>query len=113
LLRACSIFIGNNSGPKHIAAALGVPTIGVHSLNVDPLEWGPVGANAVTVYRKVFCGPCYIGDPDACSRKLACLTGIRAEHVFRACLPYLRAAGAQKVAATPSTSPEAALHVSA
>jgi ADP-heptose:LPS heptosyltransferase/GT2 family glycosyltransferase len=90
LMRACILFIGNNSGPKHIAAALGLPTIGVHSGNVDPLEWGPVGENAVTIHRKMFCGPCYIADPNACSRKLACLTGIRPEHVFRAALPYLR-----------------------
>src|SRR6185437_16911115 len=30
LLRACVLYVGNNSGPKHIAAALGVPTIGIH-----------------------------------------------------------------------------------
>lgn len=31
LLASCVLYVGNNSGPKHIAAALGVPTIGIHS----------------------------------------------------------------------------------
>ncbi|HEY6432566.1 MAG TPA: glycosyltransferase family 9 protein [Acetobacteraceae bacterium] len=31
LLRGCDLHVGNNIGPKHIAAALGVPTAGVHS----------------------------------------------------------------------------------
>ena len=31
VLNACALFVGNNSGPKHIAAGLGVPTVAVHS----------------------------------------------------------------------------------
>lgn len=30
VLRAATLYVGNNSGPKHLAAALGVPTLGVH-----------------------------------------------------------------------------------
>jgi ADP-heptose:LPS heptosyltransferase/GT2 family glycosyltransferase len=40
LLQACALYIGNNSGPKHMVAALGVPTIGIHSGVVDAIEWG-------------------------------------------------------------------------
>ena len=46
LLSACALYIGNDSGPKHIAAALGVPTIGIHSGVVDAIEWGPIGPSA-------------------------------------------------------------------
>src|SRR5581483_8410224 len=31
LLAGCALFVGNNSGPKHIAAALRVPTVGIES----------------------------------------------------------------------------------
>ena len=40
LLKACALFVGNDSGPKHLAASLGVPTVGVHSGVVDAREWG-------------------------------------------------------------------------
>ncbi|MGL1321194.1 glycosyltransferase family 9 protein, partial [Vibrio parahaemolyticus] len=44
VLRACALFIGNDSGPKHIAASLGVPSIGIHSGVIDAVEWAPMGA---------------------------------------------------------------------
>lgn len=90
VLSACVLFIGNDSGPKHIAAAVGTPTVGIHSSNVDPVEWGPVGTQAVAIHRRVVCGPCFLSDPKDCTRKMACLTGIRPEHVYRAALPFLR-----------------------
>jgi ADP-heptose:LPS heptosyltransferase len=40
LLASAALFVGNNSGPQHIAAGLGVPTVGVHSGVVDAREWG-------------------------------------------------------------------------
>ena len=43
LLGAYALYVGNNSGPKHIAAALGVPTVGIHSGVVDAAEWGRSG----------------------------------------------------------------------
>src|SRR5947208_11258041 len=41
LLARASLFLGNDSGPKHIAAGLGVPTVGIHSGTVDvrPSRW--------------------------------------------------------------------------
>ena len=39
IMQASDLFIGNDSGPKHIAAGFGVPTIGVHSGVVDATEW--------------------------------------------------------------------------
>jgi hypothetical protein len=68
------LFIGCDSGPKHIAAASGVPTIGVHSGIVDPGEWGPVGERAVALYRDMSCSPCFLAKPEDCPRGLACVT---------------------------------------
>jgi lipopolysaccharide heptosyltransferase II len=84
-LSACALFVGNNSGPKHIAAALGVPTVGVHSGVVDSREWGPVGPRAVAVRRRMTCSPCYLPTPAACDRGLACLTELRPADVLPAC----------------------------
>jgi ADP-heptose:LPS heptosyltransferase/GT2 family glycosyltransferase len=85
VLLACRLFVGNDSGPKHMAAALGVPTIGIHSGSVDAGEWGPIGPFTMTLRRDMTCGPCYIAKASDCPRSLACLTGIRVGDVFRAC----------------------------
>jgi hypothetical protein len=73
LLAGCVLFIGGNSGPKHIAAASGVPTIGIHSGVVDPGEWGPMGERAVALYRDMSCAPCFLAKPEHCPRGLACV----------------------------------------
>jgi ADP-heptose:LPS heptosyltransferase len=45
----CSGFIGGDSGPVHIAAALGVPTVALFG-PTDPIRTGPLGSQ-VTVVR--------------------------------------------------------------
>jgi ADP-heptose:LPS heptosyltransferase len=85
VLRACDLYVGNDSGPKHMAAALSVPTIGIHSGSVDAGEWGPMGPFTLTLRRDMTCGPCYIASAADCPRALACLTGITVGDVFRAC----------------------------
>jgi lipopolysaccharide heptosyltransferase II len=85
LISRCALFVGNNSGPHHLAAGLGVPTIGVHSAVVDAHEWGPVGPHAIALRREMVCGPCYLGRPEHCHRDLACLLGLRPGEVYMAC----------------------------
>ncbi len=68
LLKNCALYIGNDSGPKHIAAAVGIPTVGIHSGVVDPVEWGPIGPNAVALRRNMTCSPCYLAKAEDCPR---------------------------------------------
>ncbi len=85
LLLTCDLYVGNDSGPKHIAASLGVPTVGIHSGSVDATEWGPLGPAAIGVRRDMTCSPCYLAKVSDCHRALACLHGIRVGDVHRAC----------------------------
>jgi ADP-heptose:LPS heptosyltransferase len=91
LLAACALFVGNNSGPKHIAAALGVPTVGIHSGVVDATEWAPLGPRAVAVRRAMACSPCYLARPQDCHRELACLVGLEPAAVYAVCARLLAA----------------------
>jgi len=91
LLRASSLFVGNNSGPHHIAAALGTPTVGVHSGVVSAQEWGPLGPTAVAIQRDMTCSPCYIEKLSNCFRDYACMRGLRPAEVFRVCQQFLGA----------------------
>ena len=84
-IAACALFVGNDSGPKHIAAGMGIPTVGIHSGIVDSREWGPIGNLAVGVDRDMTCSPCYRSKLEDCHRSLACLRQILPGDVHRIC----------------------------
>ncbi len=48
LLKRCSIVVSNDSGPLHIAAAVGTPVLGIYG-PTDPFLQGPYGDNHVVV----------------------------------------------------------------
>ncbi len=50
LLKGASLFIGVDSGPAHIAAAMGAPTIILFSGANDPSQWAPKGENVKIIY---------------------------------------------------------------
>jgi len=85
LLGKAALFVGNNSGPHHLAAALGIPTVGIHSGVVDAREWGPLGPQAVAVRRDMSCSPCFIEYEKDCPRGLACLKELSVADVYETC----------------------------
>jgi ADP-heptose:LPS heptosyltransferase len=82
---ACALFVGNDSGPKHIAAGIGAPTLAIHSGQVDAHEWGPLGPRAMSVRRKTSCSPCYLSKLEDCERNLACLVELRPRDIYPLC----------------------------
>jgi heptosyltransferase-2 len=72
LVKKCRIFISNDTGPMHIAAAQGVKTIGLFGPNL-PDRFAPYGPKNISVYRKADCSPCinvHLGQiPRECKRK--------------------------------------------
>jgi ADP-heptose:LPS heptosyltransferase/GT2 family glycosyltransferase len=92
-LARCALFVGNNSGPQHIAAGLGVPTVGIHSGVIDSHEWAPIGPAAVAVRRNMTCSPCYFALPEQCPRRLACLHELRPGDVLPTCRKLLAIRG--------------------
>ncbi|MBU0502991.1 MAG: glycosyltransferase family 9 protein [Candidatus Omnitrophota bacterium] len=59
-LKGCSLLICNNSGPMHLAAALGVPTISIMG-PADPILWWPKGINQKVIRKDLLCSPCSKG----------------------------------------------------
>ena len=57
ILHTCNVFIGNDSGPMHLAAAVGTQTIGLYGPG-DPTRFGPVGPKCQTIRQKLDCPPC-------------------------------------------------------
>jgi ADP-heptose:LPS heptosyltransferase len=78
LLSGADGFIGNVSGPAHLAAALGVPTVTLMSGHSLPREWAPLG-NSLVLRADVPCAPCH---QRTCPvYRLACLTSLEPERV--------------------------------
>jgi heptosyltransferase II len=57
LLSLCSGFAGNDSGAMHLAAAIGIPAVGIFG-STNPARTGPRGAHASVIHHKLGCSPC-------------------------------------------------------
>ena len=80
----CGLFIGNDTGPMHMAAALGIPVIAIFGRNipgVSPRRWGPWGENNVVFHENPGCDPCY---DSKCPYDYKCLSAITVDAVFEA-----------------------------
>lgn len=58
ILKLSTLFIGNNSGPMHIAASVGTPTVAIFG-DTDPRIHGPYGNRSIIVRKDLPCSPCH------------------------------------------------------
>lgn len=58
LLERCFLFVGNDSAPMHMAAAVGTPTLGIFGPS-DPYNYHPVGRHVAVVRSDLACSPCF------------------------------------------------------
>ena len=83
LIKNCDIFLGNNSGPMHIAAAVGTPVVAIFG-PIHPLEherkWMPKGDGHIVVRKAMDCRDCH---PGHC-RDLKCRDLVSVEDVLGA-----------------------------
>jgi ADP-heptose:LPS heptosyltransferase len=57
-LKECKLFIGVDSGPAHIAAAVGTPVVSVYSGINAADRWGPQGKVVKIIQKTPTCSPC-------------------------------------------------------
>jgi ADP-heptose:LPS heptosyltransferase len=90
MLSACSLFVGNSSGPLHLAVAMGTPVVGLYPQipEIGPRRWGPYAelARVIVPDRPATCRECR----GRGARKCACMETIGVEMVFRSCLELLQ-----------------------
>ena len=98
VVERCRLYVGNNSGPMHVAAALGVPTIGVFGSMSPELTAprGPRGARHLSVSAHFDCSPCRerffdeCPSPPSADERPPCLNAITVESVVEAVDEALR-----------------------
>jgi ADP-heptose:LPS heptosyltransferase len=81
LISFCSVFISNSTGPIHIAAALGIFTVGFYPkiLACSQERWGPYTNNKVVFLPEIECEDC---TREQCER-LDCMSSINYEGVIK------------------------------
>ena len=77
--RACDLFFGVDSGPMHMAAAVGTPVVALFG-PTDERKWGPWGEGHVVISRRLPCYPC---KPHLC-RDHQCMEQITAAEALAA-----------------------------
>ena len=84
LLKRCSLFISNDSGPVHIASALKIPVVvifGRGQKGLSPLRWGPLGEKSRVLHKSAGCAECLAHN---CKKEFACIRAVTPEDVIRA-----------------------------
>jgi heptosyltransferase-2 len=97
-LELADLFIGNDAGPMHLAAAVGTPTVAIFGLSNSD-AWGPYignhpGRKALVVKQNLPCMPCFyrgheLGTPEGCATR-DCLATLGVEPVAVAARRLLR-----------------------
>ena len=85
VIKRCALLITNDTGPMHIASALGVPVVGIFG----PTDWrttSPAGAEHALLRHPVDCAPCMLRE---CPIDHRCMTGVTVDQVYQAALSIL------------------------
>ncbi len=98
LIERCHLFLGNDSSPLHLAAAVGTPVVGIYGPS-NVANFGPYGVDHAVVHSDLPCSPCFhfIGSIPFWKRPLCrasrCLEAVTVEKVLAAALSLLEGAG--------------------
>jgi lipopolysaccharide heptosyltransferase I len=79
LIARCRAFVGGDTGPLHLAAAVGTPTVALFGPS-NPQRNGPYGPGHVVLHQRLPCSHCYQRTCD----HLECLPGVEVDTVVKA-----------------------------
>lgn len=81
LLSLCNCLVTNDSGPMHVAAALGTPLVAIFG-STNEVKTGPYGGGTI-IHKHTLCSPCY---KRVCPIDFRCMTSISVDDVYNAIL---------------------------
>jgi len=83
VLKACRLYVGNDTGTMHLAAAVGAPCVGIFAAHDWPGRWYPYGAKHIILRRAVPCEGCLLRI--CIDGGMRCLKLVSVNDVFVAC----------------------------
>jgi heptosyltransferase-3 len=82
------VFIGHDSGPMHLASAVGTPCAAIFSARNLPGQWFPARPGHNVIYHKTDCFGCML---ETCiAERKRCIMSITVDEVFDAVMASLR-----------------------
>jgi heptosyltransferase-2 len=84
LIKLCSVMLTNDSGPMHIAAAVGTPLVALFG-STNEIATGPYKTGTV-IHKHVDCSPCY---KRVCPIDFRCMKRIETDEVYDALVKTL------------------------
>jgi lipopolysaccharide heptosyltransferase II len=81
LTRRASLCVTNDSGPMHLAVALGRPVVSIFG-PTDPVWIGPYRRDGAVLQAKLPCSPCYLRQLSRCNYGHACMKEVSAQAVI-------------------------------
>jgi lipopolysaccharide heptosyltransferase II len=85
LIQQCSVLLTNDSGPMHIAAALGTPLVALFGSTSD-VQTSPYGGGKV-IHKHVECSPCY---KRVCPIDFRCMKRIEVDEVYNELMQQIK-----------------------
>ena len=106
VLAAARVVVAGDTGPLHLAAALGTPVVGIYG-PTDPRNTGPLGPQARMVRLGIGCSPCYdLQSPAECKlpdRSVACMWGLSPDRVFESVAALVELASSERASEEPES----------
>ncbi|MBI1923413.1 glycosyltransferase family 9 protein [Candidatus Poribacteria bacterium] len=87
VLQRCHLYLGNDTGTMHLAAAVGIPCVAIFSARDIPGLWYPYGEQHTVLRKDVPCQYCML--VECVKYQMRCLKEIRVDEVVAACSKYL------------------------
>ncbi len=87
LIKFCRLLLTNDTGPMHLAYALGTPLVAVFG-STSPELTGPLGPHCAVVRADVECAPCFLRE---CPIDFRCMNSISTDQVVEAALKLVGA----------------------
>jgi len=97
LVKRCRLFLTNDTGPMHIAAAFGVPLVAIFG-PTNPATTSPYGPGHELVRHPVECSPCLLRE---CPIDHRCMVGIGVEEVHGAAARQLHSLARESQVTAP------------
>jgi ADP-heptose:LPS heptosyltransferase len=89
LLSFCTVFIGNDSGPGHLASLRGANVINLFMARHNWNDWGHENRGYIISRRVPCCGCSIHHDPEECGKGFACVVNISLEEVFMTVMKFV------------------------
>ncbi|QRG06177.1 glycosyltransferase family 9 protein [Xanthobacter dioxanivorans] len=84
VLREAKALVGLDSGPAHMASALGVPCVVLFSGFAEARVWAPIGPATEVLRAQTACAPCFLPSADLCPFERRCMTALQPDDVLAA-----------------------------